>query len=400
MARVQTHLINARKPCPQAAVLCAVLVVLVVPFFNQNAIAQLAPTVQDLVAAHDSTLQLIQSADIEVVFQQAERFDAADADFRYRDSRKYHLLFSGAQQRLTEVALGTPRPSTGFYTDSYTDGRVRWTLLDYDRDRPPRITPLKTTGAEGGIILETVGRIRSPLEFMLLLFRPGSGKPLAGNMLRHFVTAFERAEVSGQELIEENRCWKLRLHGPAPSLDLSDPKDFVDLFIDPQAGFRVRQQNVHFAHFNIVNPSGNGTTIGTYDSVSRVGTFREHAPGVFLPEEGLAWVVPETRGRLLIGRCTFKVNSVNAPVAAAAFHFEFPEYLRVADLREPSNPKLYVWDKENKPGVQFTSTDDLLRFRHLDRAPSRWKIFASVIAVLLTITALSTIVYRKYREVR
>ena len=144
--------------------------------FCRIAVGQTAPSVQDLVAAHDSSLQEIHAADIAAVMQQAERFDASDADLRFRDSRQYRLRFSGVQQRLTEHALETPRPARNYHIDSYTDGLVRWTLRDFDRDHPPRITPLEPAGAEGNISLEILGQMPSPTEWMLLLFRVGTGK--------------------------------------------------------------------------------------------------------------------------------------------------------------------------------------------------------------------------------
>jgi hypothetical protein len=354
--------------------------------------------VEELVAAHDGTFELLHSGDFVVRTRQIEEIDVD----RYLDVAECRMRFSGERQRLTQVLLAKPRPEVGFYTDAYSDGKTQWMLHDYDRTKPLRITPLRQHGAGGSITTVNPGvrAVFSPLESMLLHMHLGPGSPSTGKLLRQFVAAFPRAEVAGQETVEGDACWKLRLSGPAPSLGLSDAGDFVELMVAPSLGFRVKQKITNRARFPGFDLTGQSITIENYRTRVVVKRFREFAPGLFLPLESEAWV--EKGGQVNqfpVARCDFQVNSVNEPIPEEAFQFEFPEYLRVADLREGSDKlKLYIWDKGNKPGVQFTSTNDLTQFEHLERPASGWKAWAGGIAVLVAAAALGTLAYRKYRK--
>ena len=300
-----------------------------------------------IIEAQENAVGLIHAIDVRMDFEGENRPDTRTTKgpltFTWRWSSE------GERERMriqTDYFPPTPDGRPTNLTDTYQDGRQRWTLANYDPKNPQQVTPVKQGTLRASV--EPQMRTRStrfpdPRPYLGLCVQ-FNDRDLVRS-LREMRKAYPKVELIGKVPYKDHIVWRIRAEPPG-----NDPKNYMEIDCDPTKNFNIRRVTAHNGGYQV---TGGGNM--PFVSVREMLDYYEGADGVFIPtrfEERVEF--PESGSSVLLhGKVT--VNALNTKMPQDAFDFRFPKFAVVRHL-PPEGLKVTV-DVWGDDGPIFTTND-------------------------------------------
>jgi hypothetical protein len=315
-----------------------------------SAMPQDAASLDRVLDAHRSYLERIQTLEAEI-----ERWESVDNGASWRLTGRDLWRKDGARERHTSWANGyydvggTFRPSELRLDYAYSPDEVRF-LQGWDRENPPPTPPSPANHYHmASAILSgptQKGSVSGTPPFLMMLaptlddYLPDAARHGSGRSLRR---------IEG----DRGHSWEVAFdtaHGvPAE----------VRVTLDPNRGYAPSRQEIRTR----------GPKSGR--SVAEVLEYKEVEPSLFIPTR-IRLQTPDQRGPLREVRV--KGLRVNEPLPSDALTFQFPEGVRVHDVR---SGVFHIWGS-TEPRQTFASREEFERYERglLKRKPSSTPLWA------------------------
>lgn len=236
--------------------------------------------------------------------------------------------------------------------DLYREGREQKVLMNWDPIKPQKITPLRqgtvnaTIEPRSPVVASPFTDPRTTLGHNVQLNDKDFPQTVAD-----FVRLSPSATLRGRVPYGDHQVWLIRAEAPG-----GNPKNYLDLFFDPTVNFALRKVVAHNGDYE-----NHGTRM-TFESVQDSMDYDDRGNGIFVPKK------VELRSADLDGKnfrrvvATVKVKSLNEPLSADAFDFQFPKHATVRHMPPKGNRvDVTVWG-DGKPALEVKTDEQLFAY--------------------------------------
>ncbi len=355
-------------------------------------------SLDEIVAAHESAVALIHSADVELEFRQG-----------LTDDHQQNLRWSldGDKERVrTEILLGEPTEPMRF-SDWFIDGRKVFGLIGVDPKNPPRIDDPFENHTISGWTRPQTRNLMTMRVAPILLLKPGlmvnDEQRTLAELVHDARAAFgpQGAQLLGRADVGDRPTWKIRLLHPGIADEqtgaVRQRGSFMNIFVDPSVNYHIRR-----AESQVKAETPEGEYVAGLQAVS----FYEFGDGVFLAQEvrGDVQMASGERMPMLEGRFVVTKAEVNQPLPSEALDFRFPRNLMVKELPPVNGSlRLHVMGDDNQIVQTINGSEELkqlleARYHASERKAKGRRWSNALVGALPVVVIVAFILYRRRRR--
>lgn len=335
-----------------------------------------SPTLEDLVAEHESTVGLIYRLDVEYDVQRTSMDGKPDQPPILINTCRWSKFGSKERQRYQIASRGKIDDSS-MRGDLFEDGSTLNVLLNWDPNVP--LHPHKQGKLKAWFrpqATQTPTPFHNPAgQFALFQIQARPSDPRL--TLRQAVEQAEMAELAGKANVRDHACWKI-------VLQIDDVS--YQVFLDPKANNLIRKVVVR------VKP-GRAAPVSYLEFIREVEEFRDIGDGAFFPVVTYsATMVPTSKAPVIEMKAIATNAVVNEKLPSDSLDFKFPENaIVVNDVPQGGRRQSFVWGPDGKPLREITSINDLGPLPSDDISPGVPVNQLAVGSVIVGIAALTLV---------
>lgn len=362
------------------------------------------PDVATLVAAHEQTLGLIHTIDLKMethgrdfIGPLAERGETHVASIRWSRKGDLERIRSTRHEGLTTNS-GLPNN----LVDVFLNRTEMKMLRNWDPANPQKVT-LDRQGTVRGYVEARTAAVGStdPAFPLLLTFSLGdAGKPR--RTLRELVARSGKADVKRVD-VDGTPVWRIRLFHPGSGGKSAPSGSYLDVCLDPRAGYLCRRFVEHRASQTVYDATTQKKRKVDIDQVTTIEGFQDLGDGVWFPLSAkYEFMRGDHKKPTHVGRFALRDVRVNQPLPPETFDFTFPENVIVYHQPVGGKPQIDVYGKNNQVVKTF---DDPKKLRGYIEAHTEYPAHVAgwfgsfkMVGALVTMLLVGIVFVQKHRR--